>query len=190
MWGHIRPRRKLQWISFHKTFIFLNAISHFTIYGQIPDISPEYNNDEFIPTFGPLGGNQFGPNVGGGRLSRSFSRNGVEYSPVGGGGNFLPLAKLAYFFGNVIWKYLIGFGGGGDLQSSFSALFDWSRNMPAIDIVNTFLDNEDDLPILSDLQNACPRSEFFYGTNPSHREASMKIMRLLMEQSSPEDAIL
>ncbi|OXA56731.1 Phenoloxidase 3 [Folsomia candida] len=155
----------IRWISSttHKIFVFLVIISHSVINCQIPG---EFNG--FVPSFGPDdgGGRALGArsNIGiGGRLSRSFTTNDIELSPE---------------FGQ------------GDLQSSFSALFDYTREMPAIDIVNTFLDNEEELPILRELQNICPREDFFYGQNPSHRGAAMRIMRLLIEQNNAQDAIL
>jgi hypothetical protein len=72
----------------------------------------------------------------------------------------------------------------------FFDLFDWNKVMPAMDIVNTFLDNEDELPILQELSDTCSKSEFFYGTNPRHMSAVMKIKSMLMEQKDARDCIM
>jgi hypothetical protein len=72
----------------------------------------------------------------------------------------------------------------------FFDLFDWNKEMPALDIVNTFLDNEEELPILQELSDTCSRSEFFYGTNPRHMSAVMKLKSILLEQKDARDVIM
>jgi len=62
--------------------------------------------------------------------------------------------------------------------------------MPVTDIVNTFLENEQELPILQELSQSCSRSEFFYGTNPRHMSAVMTIKNMLMEQKDARDVIM
>lgn len=68
----------------------------------------------------------------------------------------------------------------GSMQDNFLDLFIWSKPMPATSIVNTFLENENELPFLSDISKSCPRKDFFFGMNPRHMRAVQRLEDVIM----------
>lgn len=66
------------------------------------------------------------------------------------------------------------------MQNSFYELFIWNKPMPATSIVNTFLENEEELPFLQEVSKVCPKRDFFFGMNPRHMMAVSRIKDVLM----------
>lgn len=68
----------------------------------------------------------------------------------------------------------------GSMQSRFLELFMWNKPMPVTNIVNTFMENENELPFLQELSTICPRKDFFFGMNPRHMNAVSRLKDVIM----------
>lgn len=68
----------------------------------------------------------------------------------------------------------------GSMQSRFLELFMWDKPMPTTNIVNTFMENENELPFLRELSTICPRKDFFFGMNPRHMNAVARLKDVIM----------
>ncbi|CAL8129139.1 unnamed protein product [Orchesella dallaii] len=74
------------------------------------------------------------------------------------------------------------------MQENFYSLFNWRERMSTSGIANdTFFNGGQ--PLLQEIGETCPKREFFYGMNPRHRNAVLRLNQVLMEQSSPEGCL-
>ncbi|CAL8095574.1 unnamed protein product [Orchesella dallaii] len=103
--------------------------------------------------------------------------------------SFKPSELLDYYDDRDDSSYRGGTFRGGSMQDNFLDLFIWNKPMPTTSIVNTFLENENELPFLREISQTCPRRDFFFGMNPRHMNAVTRLNEILMEQRSPEDCL-
>lgn len=61
-----------------------------------------------------------------------------------------------------------------DLQQQFTDIFNWSK-----DLVNDSRFKGCPVPNISDISNASPKSSLFFGLNPQHRMAAMRLRSIL-----------